>query len=874
MAVAPAWCTRSAYICAFNIFYYTLTTPSLMSSSEGAGTPPAVQFAPTAIDSLDARIIQYKYALVKLDAVVAAVDRMLGEPDQERRLVFVQYIVFLLASLFAINDAGFGPKLLLLEAFKLPKLSSVTVSQVVTHVPYDMKDVPVVPLSELPTPESAVACLKAFRKLCVVCREGYQKRLLNALREVNNDQYLTDLSALFETSFFAPLRELDLTLRCSALAIPSFALPVSPEQAALHDFAEATLIDMDIYALFTLTDQVAATLGPHKALMAKYRDIKLAPKNLQDQQLKSIPGHAYSLHRILFWALRLNDVYSFIRKFGRQIYLSNYHHLHDQKFLSQMQNGGFFRTLILKDIDESFNTQKKNGVLIATITRFVRMNSKHEINAKNTLEFIGFIQQSFTSVESLTKKLRDFGMAWVAAELSFRTTHGLPTENLAKLNDALQDELAKDAKAKRERMIAMQREQRAREQTRQLQNKPAPPKPAPTRLKPTPQPAEATRGSRSSSVGSTDFVDAKEATTPTKKAPTMKPRPQSTIFLHRNGSSSSLQASVSPTGSPIDKARAVTTTAEGRRRSNSQPLSFNAAAAALKGSNGPATASSLQSPTGSIRRGNAAPKKPLAAAIMTSPLSHKTTVLNVVDEGGEDAGLKEVKLTANQKFQLHLREAQKNGALFGKQKEVLTNVVFDPNNPSGTKLRRPPKPVETPKEPVAVEAPATPEKKTVEEPAKAEPVVNQRPTRAQITKLNTQRNSVFLEVKEAESRPSGESMTESESQSSSSKASETDDSSSIKKVRFTGVPEYHPAEDAPTSQSSRILKNFAAFKMPFRGPASPLWQKDQMLKKEESLNFKQRLNPDGTPATTTPTLTASYTPPASTLKFSRFKHRF
>lgn len=860
---------------------------------------PALKYRPTAIDSLDARIIQFKYALVKLKAVMDACDSMLerfsaGSASEPQFLIFVQYICFLTTLLFAINETGYSAKLQALEGFKVPKHSSVSVSPVVTHVPYDIKDQPVVPLSELPSVKSSIACLKVFKTLCLSCQEGYRKRLTNALREIQNDAYLEDLDVLFKTSFFDLEKEIDTSLKSATLPTPSFVLRIDPDKQGNEDFLEACLIDMDLYALFTLTSQMSATLDVHRSLIGKFREARLAPKHLQDSQLKDIPHSVYSLHRILFWALRLNDVYTIVRKFGRQIYLSNYHHLHDQKFLTQAQNGGFFRSLVLKDMDDSFNTTKKNGVLIATITRFVRMNSKHEVNTKNTLEFVGFIQQSFTYVETLTKKLREFGLLWISAELAFRQSYDLPTEHLSVLNDALQDELAKEAKAKREKAVALQKEQRAKEKSK-LQPPPktapvrqaTPDKPKPTPVTPTKQPLT-TRGSRSSSIGSIDSAtdsDAAKGVTRRTSVPSLRPRPQSMVFTHRNTSSSSLQASSSPVASPIDKAKAVTTTVEGRPRSSSQPLSFNAAAAALKGASNSNPNDILRSPTGSLRRTESLTKKPLAASIMTSPFSNKTAMLNVVEESGEDSVSKEVKLTANQKFQQHLRDAQKSGALFGKQKEVLTNVVFDPNNPSGTKIRRSPKPVESvsPPEPPVVPAkdiksvPPTDKPKHLasETPKHVASETPQKPTRAQITKLNTQRNSVLMDVKEDTPRTRGESVSsDSQQVSELSKVSTDDDDSSLKKVRFAGVPAYTPAEDAPTSHSSRILKNFVPFKMPLMQKRShtALWQKDQMLKKEESLLFKQHVHPGQEKAAAT--LTASYAPNPPSLKLSRFKHKF
>lgn len=815
-----------------------MSTPMSKSASE-----VPLKHVPQNFDSLDARLVQYNYAIVKLRRVLRAIDDLLQKAASQSPpldLLLVQYIIYLSATVFAINESGFAPRLAALENFKPLKPSPVTISQVVTHVAYDVKDQPIVPLEELPSTQAALSSLKSFRAACVNCLEGYQKRFVNALREINNQAYVDDLDTLFNSVFFDQENDLDLSLACAKIP-NSFFLPLDPKSADVPDIGEASLIDMDIYALFTLTLQMSGMLAAMKPLIGKFREVKQTQKQAQELAFKALPHSEYSFHRILFWALRLNDLYSIIRRFGRQVYIGNYEHLHDNKFLSQMANGAFFRTSILKDIDNFFNTSKKNGILIATITRFIRMNSKYEVKAATVLEFVGFIQQSFTYLETLNNKFQEFGLNWIAGELSFRRMHGLPTDTLSKLNAILQEEVARDARLKRE--LALQSE---RARAKHISKPVAKPKEI---EKPSPQPPSLsklviTRTSRSSSIGSGSPGKASPVRDVPKNAasPVSSPtRPLSMIFLNGNSSSSSLQALAT---SPIDKNKIVNTTTGGRRRSTSQPLAFNGTTVTRE--NG------LRSPSGSIRRAQL-PGRRTSIGSQSSPVVNKVSPLNIVNETESEPA--EVRLTANQKFQQHLREASKSGALFAQEKETFTNVLFDPNNPSATKLKRyidPPKIVSPPPK---EEKPRPPPKDVAESSARAslrKAQANLRPTVAQVTKLNTQKNSVSLQVPEGNPlrRISGESLVSDGSQVSNestptaASSSAGEDGSMGKKVRFTGVPDYTPAEDAPSSQSSRILKNFAAFKMPLISRAShaAFKKKDQLLKKEESLLFKQQLH--------------------------------
>lgn len=890
----------------------------LMSTS-AFGDPVKLHHVPQNFDSLDARVVQYKYAIVKLQRLIKSIDGALElASGSTHGIVLVQYIIHLSATVFAINESGFAPMLAALETFKHVKPSNISISQVVTHVAYDMKDHQVIPLETLPSKTVAVNCLKSFKAICVNCLDGYQKRYANALREIKNSEYMDDLDVLFNKSFFDPDLDIDLTLNCSKIS-PSFVLPLELNKDALEDpdFDEASLIDMDIYALFTLTLQMSQMLARARPQIARYRDLKLTQRNLQESAFKAIPQHEYSFHRILFWALRLNDLYSIIRRFGRQIFLGNLEHLQDSKFVSQMHNGAFFKTSVLKEIDEFFNTSKKNGILIATITRFIRMNSKYEVKVSNVLEFVGFIQQGFSYIETLNKKFQDFGMNWIAGELSFRRLHELPLSILDKLNTTLQEEVAKDLRLKKE--LALQNERNKAKHITKPAAKPSrptatsgsakssspvqssrsstaspnvsksaspvPPQ-APSQSSPaskpvqktisTPKPSKLviTRSARSSSVSS---INSPNGNSPKKEVPASDPpnRPLSMIFLNSNSSASSVNSLQTQPLSPIDKNKIVNTTTGGRRRSSSQPLSFNASAAALKQAS--SKDAGLRSPTGSIRRVPSTSMRP-TNSLPQSPLAAKANQLNVVNEVEPEPP----KLSASQKFQLHLKEASKSGALNTQERETLTNVLFDPNNPSAIKLRRYAEPPKAQPAPVVEEKPRPNAQEVAESSARAslKKAHGLRPTVAQVTKINTQRNSVLLQLPDSTTQSrSGESLLSDVSVGSSAStptavsSSAGDDTSMSKKVRFTGVPEYTPAEDAPTKPSTRILKNFANFKVPLinRGAHAAFKKKDELLKKEESTLFRQQLHPGTNTIQASVQQPGSYVPVTSPQRLSGFR---
>lgn len=816
---------------------------------------------PLYFGSLDARTIQYKYAIYKLERLVRAIDELLNESTSHpESVVLVQYIVHLSSTLFAINEQKFGPRLAALENFKPVKAVNVSVTSVVTHVPYDPKDLEVTPLSEMPLRETTIQAATALRKTAENCLEGYQKRLTNAEREIGNEHLCSDLDNLI-ASMFNPPADIDVSLQAEDLPIPAFLFPIDQEYLESPDGMEALLIDIDLHALFVLTRLVLRIIRYHRIPLAKFKELKAAPKQSQKALLDAMPQAGYALHRVLVWAIRLNDLYTVVRRFGRQIYLSNYHHLHDAKFLSHMSNVVAFKTQTLKTIEDLFTTAKKNGVLVATITRFIRLNSRIEISPKVISEFFGFIGQSFVLVETLAKALEQLGKAWITAEISFRNAHTLPSKNLLKINEVNENErleMVRKQNEKKLKDLALQKEkaraagvasppqkQKATERMKiflppseKIEVKlPLPlPAPLPTKEKLLPvkdllpskekalpqEPAKRTSSLTNESIGNVR-----------NRNGSITRRPNSQIFLSLD--TASINSAETPSQSDsVDKRLAVNTTA-GRKRSNSLPISFNAAAAALS-SNSQKNGNGLRSPTGSIRRNPSLTRSNNAPEI-TSPLANKTAQLTPLEEDTEPVSAP--KLTANQKFALHLKEASKSGLIHSQQRETLTSVVFDPNNPSATKIQRT---TETKVAPVP-ETPLVPASDESALPLKKGP-----PTRAQITKLNTQRNSVVFK-EEVKPRLSGDSASSTTitvlSDTPTKDSTLSAEGPIVKKVRFTGVPEYTPEEDAPTRLHRGLMKNFAFFKQPIMTNryGALFKSRDNLLKKEESLLFREQAHP-------------------------------
>ncbi|RCK59546.1 hypothetical protein Cantr_07955 [Candida viswanathii] len=850
--------------------------PQARTSSSSSIKQP---YTPESITSLDCKILQYEYGIFKLEKFISHIKKLISESQSSSNLPLLHYIVLLVGNTFSINEKAFDQKLDMLSNYKLFKNTTINISAATSHIPYDTPDLKIVPVNDLPDIPTAIKCLKQLEGLCNTCLLGYQKRLEQAkvekakiIKTIDNSDYYITIRKILANEIFHG--DIDFILTDS-----TFPLPIdNAELMENENFQEASLIDMDVKELFAIVKHVDQLLTALKPLIAKLK--------------KPTNNDPYALHKVFLLTQRLNDMYTIVRRYGRNIYLSNYQHLTDSKFLYHCKNPNYFKTTNLKDMNDFFNSMKKNGTLIANLTRLIRQDARFDITSKNVTNNMNFTVQGFMIIETTLAKLKDFGLNWIISELKFRRIYQLPKKNLFDIYQSIPEFKPKGGAA-----IA------------------PPPAPAtPTKAgSPSPQPqaadkTPATNGealdksltkdsaskprSRSSSVSSitsngssSGLMRRNSVNSPVKATATSLQNGRgSPRTIGRTNSLLSLQHTSTTTTSESEtdkKSSSPASPAPGRRRSNSQPIGKDAilatsgAAAALTRNGSISRGSPVKSPsTGSIPKSKPSPEK---AVPVSSGLSKVTQKLLKVEEeesapvppstssppppptiSPEDAApaaRAATKLTAAQRFQQRVREQARSGSLVTQQKEVLTSVTFDPNNTSKLPLRRYSDQPAAAAANASAAAAAGADQLLPEVEEKVAPLP-QRRTRDQVTRQNTQRNSriVYNEATENMSSSTNSSIDQATTvtNSSSSESSTTDGSATItvKKVRFTGVPEWTEAEDAPTKYANAILRNFAVFRHPIRATKAACVKSDQLLK-EESMSFRTTSVQDDNDATIT-----------------------
>ncbi|CCG20536.1 Gip4 protein [Candida orthopsilosis Co 90-125] len=890
--------------------------------------PP--QYNPKIITSLDCKLLQYEYGIYKLEKFIASLKRLHSSTTE---IPLIHYIVLLTGSVFAINDKAFDSRFDKLSNFKPIQIGTVNIATNVSHILYDIPDLPVSALDDFPSFENTLKCLKQVETLSNICLSGYKKRLesaktdkANVLKGTNLETYYSKLELIISHDIFHQ----DVDLQLDNVSFPL----TDEEQTNIQHYEEASLIDMDLKELFVIVQQMEKSLTKLKPVI--------------DLLKKPQANDSYAVHKVFLLTSRLNEIYTIIRRFGRKIYLSNHQHLVDSKFLYHCPNAAYFKTNILKNMDDYYNSMKKNGTLIANITRLIRQDTKLEINAKNVSTHINFVIQGLNVTEKSLSVLKEFGLTWIVTERKFRNVYNLPRDNLDKIYESIPELKPKPPQAKATPKTQQPQATRPNNlQTsameRHLKTLDLNDNGGGRRSRSSSTSSVNSNGSNSSAPPS-GLMRRGSLTSPNKglgnsRVSSPRSRPNSMLFQQQQhcSSNSSLENGSTAEGKATSTkagAGAQAASVQGRRRSNSHPLAnetvaTSGAAAALK-ANGVKTSSPYKQQQ--RRQQEQAQQKqqqqqktqhqqspPVVESntqavngeVQNSHSSLTKKLIAVSEEVTEEAVPSIIKRSASQRLQQHIRDAARSGDLRTTQRETFNSVVYDPNHTSDLNMKRyverskvgesqSPEPTLSPPPSSAVPAAAAANTISNQSYIKGygQPVPR---TRDQVTRSNTQRNSFIPEFppkasldsqpvsqdnssnstatssstlgssvdQTSQTTPSTTSVTTpvtDQSQTTAETISQFDDQNTlivgssneattttaeaatpvIKKVRFTGVPEYTAAEDAPTKYSHAILRNFAVFRSPSKAnkERAHYFTKSDQLLKEESLSFRanQALN--------------------------------
>ncbi|CCE86734.1 Piso0_005243 [Millerozyma farinosa CBS 7064] len=780
------------------------------------------------MDSLDARIVQYQYGIIKLNRLVLGIQRVLNDVEEKNVLPYLHHIVLLCGNVFSINENSFYSRLDILGGFKLINSAQVAISGATSHIPYDSQDLEVKPLGDVPSITTVKRCLKLLEGICNNCLQGYQKRLQNARIErigcyPDSSNEVDDINELIKKTALSLENDPDLN-------IYNLQMRWNYRQYAENQepFTEDKVIDMDLHTILNICEKFKHSLKGIKLHISQLYQVKNIAKAKQDSYLQSLPHSGFLLHCIFMITLRLNEIYNIVRKVGRRVYILNSKHFEDPKFLFEAKSNAF--RLSLNEIKEMFIFNKKNGSFIANLTRLSRKGASYEVNSKNVFEFINLTNQGFTMLEQTIEKLDKFGRLWILAELKFRRSFDFQRNFLVELYRNLESLPQKTEKkvtvSRSEQKHDIKQTQRtvkskgqhdssknptsasqhknedlADDMERLKLNKDTHPandvsSPVSSSSDPKTESDLSPKGIFATSMG---YRNSLFDTTNTK---TKNRRPVSMILMN-NGNTILDFEKLPKDDSDLEKNNS-------KRHSNISDRQLECLPE-IK------TEEKLQRPGDESTKAKTEPtasKEERNSGLTRSPSQSRTT------SGSSDAKSRTYKsetfskpLTASQRFQMRLREAAKKGSLVTQQKEVMHSVRYDPNK--------------------NVFANSAADSNSV---LNRNTHLNAKNAASEAHRLNNRRNSVISSTED----DLNDSFSSVQNSQVSSESKTSDNERTGKRVRFVGVPEYSEQEDAPSSYSSRLLKNFGAFRAP--NLKNVTFKKRDQLLKEESLLFKAQVS--------------------------------
>lgn len=745
------------------------------------------------IDSLVSKIIQYEYNIIKLKKAAESLDRLIEVADSSKQTPILHYIIPFIGNAFAISENGFNGRLQYLEKYSAITTSGINIPATLFHIPYDNNDSVVHRPLEMPSPKDSIECVRQLRGLCDICLRGYNTRMALAIKKYHGDResiraLIITIDSLLER-YYLDNQSIDVALGCNFLT--------RWEEREADESEEVTnlrMIEEDMRVIFTFVPKLNSSLHKLAGEVGALQKLKKIPAHKQEEYISSLPDATYLLHRIVMLMLRLNDLYLEVRKVGRKVYLSNYEHIRDHRFLCLQNNSQALRWS-MNEMNELFTLNKRNGALIAGLTRCFGPNIFIQ-DSKTLLSLTNFANQGVNNIASMLHGLEVFGKNWLLQEVAFRKTYHIQEESLLDFFISVRDQseivrYSPTQTAREDRQSSYKPDTRMRVgasisvhgSTKAVPNESSLensitslslnnsfPENASSILGKLP---EADNGSSNEARSSASTIPSNQAS----QLPSERDSTSSSMLeynsIHQRSSGSTTKASSSPDGrNKIPNASSAAANSVSRKH-----YGLRSPTGTLKSLHLPSHHRSSQ-----LLRSNNEEKKHME---LSSPYGRRIEKDMQTREGPE-------KLTAHQRFQKRLKDASRSGYILTQNKQPHSSSAHEP-----------------------------------------------------ISLSDNYCNSEQASSRSLRTDVSDNSSTQKENLGALSSTEETSSlvsrGQSIKRVRFTGVPKYTEAEDAPSRYHNKYFKSIAVV----RTPNTTLRKKDRMFQNEESILFRSQIHNEG-----------------------------
>lgn len=345
------------------------------------------------LDSFDARIIEYQSAIVKLDALIKHVKALQIKIRTTPTLIpLIHYIVILTGPLLNISEILSKRLEQLGKLLPVHDQRKVAPSVNISALNFEIEDTQ--PQSSIKYDEHTKELLPSLLMLYENALAIYQNKLqqsiverdANRLPGPNGKPIPLDLSIIKDL-----LEPMELNV-FSKLAI-------EPQESESYQFKRIPLV----------IDSINKSIGPLKNYLQQLQSYKMRPN---DSVLKKLPHWHYTIHRTFATFVKLSELYTILRKLGRELYLPVDEYLHNPKIL----HNNVKLELSLKDADEYLKNTRKNQNLVFTLAKATRQGSYFHVKSSTIIEFTNSLAPSISLISKMSLVILNLARNWELAE--------------------------------------------------------------------------------------------------------------------------------------------------------------------------------------------------------------------------------------------------------------------------------------------------------------------------------------------------------------------------------------------------------------------------------------------------------------------------
>ncbi|QPG74172.1 hypothetical protein FOA43_001496 [Brettanomyces nanus] len=369
------------------------------------------------LDFLDGRMLQYHYASERTLKYILYVKELIHLCQKSNTIPCSKFVTLQSGIIFNVNDNIYRRSEILLGGRKFNATQSIDPMASITPINFDCLDNNIIGYDPegqqrqghqitLPQLKSNLDTLKLLELLLINTFEIYKAKLEQAKEERGliriPEQQLIWKEIDDKSVYSFPELEAIESLKYTS---PPSSLLNSVSQDAIRSFARIN----ELGFLAAIISFVGPALQDLEAELDRLKAIKTRA------DLVRTLHYSFLMHRSMTVLLRFADLYAFVRRNGKQIYLN-----HGRYLANYGRLGNEPLKIALQRCEHFFVKPKMNGMLLATISKFTRQGSNFPLKYEYLMEFYQVGSSMLSLLQKMITCLKTIQLQWTSIVSSNR----------------------------------------------------------------------------------------------------------------------------------------------------------------------------------------------------------------------------------------------------------------------------------------------------------------------------------------------------------------------------------------------------------------------------------------------------------------------